>query len=192
MGTRDAMHLRATFDTITRCHNRESTLTALDALLAAPGDGTSPAVILVDLYHFKELNEGHGRDAGDEFLGVVARRLRGAVREDDVVGRLGGDKFLVICPGIATSVEAVRTATRLAESLSHEIQLKEIRVGSRASIGVAWSSGPDVESAMLVEQADAAMHESKRRGAGRPVLYTASLPFAPHEPQISHKPQESH
>jgi diguanylate cyclase (GGDEF)-like protein len=96
-----------------------------------------------------------------------------------VVGRIGGDQFLVICPGIATSAEAVRTAIRVAETLGHEIQLKNLKVGSRASIGVAWSSGSDIDADALVARADAAMHESKRRGGGRPVLYTASLPDAP-------------
>ena len=177
-GRRDGMHLRATFDVLTRCHNRESTMTALEAMLAGAMDGSSPAVILVDLYRFKDLNDGHGHDAGDEFLGVVARRLHGAVREDDVVGRIGGDQFLVICPGIATSAEAVRTAIRVAETLGHEIQLKNLRVGSRASIGVAWSSGSDIDADALVARADTAMHESKRRGAGRPVLFTPSLPDA--------------
>jgi diguanylate cyclase (GGDEF)-like protein len=178
---RDGVHLRATFDVLTRCHNRESTLGALEAMLAGASDGSSPAAILVDLYHFKELNEGRGRDVGDEFLGVVARRLHGAVREDDVVGRIGGDQFLVICPGIATSAEAVRTAIRVAETLGHEIQLKDTRVGSRASIGVAWSSGSEVDAGTLVARADVAMRESKRRGAGRPVLFSPSMLSAPPE-----------
>ena len=174
-GTRDGMHLRASFDVLTRCHNQASAMNALEALLAGAGDGSSPAVILVDLYHFNELNNGHGHDAGDEFLGVVARRLRGAVREDDVIGRIGGDVFLVICPGIATAVEAVRTATRVAESLSHEIQLKNIKLGSRASIGVAWAGDPGTDAETLVAHARSAMAESKRRGSGRPVLFSASL-----------------
>ncbi|HVA03931.1 MAG TPA: diguanylate cyclase [Acidimicrobiales bacterium] len=177
-GSRDGRQLRATFDVLTRCHNRDSTIGALEAMLAGALDGTSPGVILVDLYRFKELNDGHGHDVGDEFLGVVARRLRGAVREDDVVGRIGGDQFLVLCPGIATSAEAVRTAIRVAETLGHEIQLKDLRVGSRASIGVAWSSGSEIEAEALVARAGVAMDESKRRGGGRPVLYTASLPGA--------------
>ena len=178
-GRRDGLHLRATFDALTRCHNRDSTMTVLEARLAGAVDGSSPAAILVDLDRFKAVNDGHGHDAGDEFLGVVARRLHGAVREDDVVGRIGGDQFLVICPGIATSAEAVRTAIRVAEALGHEIQLKDLRVSSRASIGVAWSSGADVDADTLVARADAAMHESKRRGAGRPVLFHPSLPGAP-------------
>ncbi len=176
---RAGVHLRATFDVLTRCHNRESTLGALEAMLAGAGDGSSPAAILVDLYHFKELNEGRGCDVGDEFLGVVARRLHGAVREDDVVGRIGGDQFLVICPGIATSAEAVRTAIRVAETLGHEIQLKDTRIGSRASIGVAWSSGSEVDADTLLARADVAMREAKRRGAGRPVLFSPSLLSTP-------------
>jgi diguanylate cyclase (GGDEF)-like protein len=181
-GTRDGPHLRATFDVLTRCHNRSSTMAALEAILAGAGDGSSPAAIFVDLDNFKKLNEGQGHDAGDEFLGVVARRLHGAVREDDIVGRIGGDEFLVVCPGIATAAEAVRTAIRVAEALSHEIQLKDIKIGSRASIGVAWSSGSEVDADGLVDRAETAMHESKRRGAGRPVLFTPSLLSPPPEP----------
>ncbi len=179
---RDEVHLRATFDTLTRCHNRESTLAALEAMLAASDEWSRPAAIFVDLDHFRELNEGRGHDAGDEFLGVVARRLRNAVREDDVVGRMGGDQFLVICPGVVTAAEAVRTAVRIAASLSHEVQLKEARIGSRASIGVAWSSGSDTDAVALVEKSETAMRESKRREAGRPVLFTPSLTQVPPGP----------
>jgi diguanylate cyclase (GGDEF)-like protein len=132
-------------------------------------------VIFVDLDHFKRLNDEQGHAAGDEFLGVVARRLQGAVREDDLVGRIGGDEFLIVCPSVSTATEAVRTAIRIAESLGHEIQLKTTRTRSQASIGVAWSSGPDTDADTLVAQADAAMYESKRRGVGRPVLFIPSL-----------------
>ena len=182
VSTRDELHLRATFDTLTRCHNRESTVAALEAMLAGSDEWARPAAIFVDLDHFKELNEGRGHDAGDEFLGVVARRLRNAVREDDVVGRMGGDQFVVVCPGVATAAEAVRTAVRIAASLSHEVQLKTARIGSRASIGVAWSSGSDNDADALLAKSETAMRESKRRGAGRPVLFTPSLLQVPPGP----------
>jgi len=168
----------STFDVLTRCHNRASTMAGLQAMLAGSGGGSSPAVILIDLDNFKKLNDAQGRDAGDEFLGVVARRLHGAVREDDLVGRIGGDEFLVVLAGIATAAEAVRTAVRLGDSLSREIQLKNVKTVSRASIGVAWSSGGDTDPETLVLQADTAMRESKRRGLGRPVLFVPSLPPA--------------
>jgi len=172
---RDELHMNANFDVLTRCLNRASTMAGLEALLAAPFDGSRPAVVFVDLDRFKLLNDQQGRAAGDEFLGVVARRLHGAVREDDLVGRMGGDEFLVVCPGVSTAAEAVRTAIRIAESLSHKIRLKTITTSSQVSIGVAWSSGTDTDADTLVAQADAAMRESKRRGAGRPVLFTPSL-----------------
>ncbi len=166
VSTRHELHLRATFDTLTRCHNRESTLAALEAMLAGSDEWARPAAIFVDLDHFRELNEGRGHDAGDEFLGVVARRLRNAVREDDVVGRMGGDQFVVVCPGVATAAEAVRTAVRIAASLSHEVQLKNARIGSRASIGVAWSNGSDTDAGALLAKSETAMRESKRQRRG--------------------------
>jgi len=164
----------ATFDTLTRCNDRASTIAALEAMVAAANGGAMPAVISVNLDHFHEVNDHHGRDGGDEFLGVVARRLHGAVREDDLVGRIGGDEFLVACSRIETAAEAMRKAITIAESLRHEIQLKHTRVTSQASIGVAWSSAHS-DVATLLSQAESARDESKRRGAGRPVLFTASL-----------------
>jgi diguanylate cyclase (GGDEF)-like protein len=179
---RDGSQLRATFDVLTRSHNRASTMATLEAMVAATDDGCSPAVILVGLEYLRQLNDGPGRAAGDEFLGVVARRLQNTVRQDDLVGRFGGGEFLVVCPGIATAAEAVRTATRISESLAHEIQLKEIRLRSQAGIGVAWSSQAGVDAEALVAQAHIAMYESKRRGAGRPVLFTPALPDSPTPP----------
>jgi diguanylate cyclase (GGDEF)-like protein len=167
--------VRATFDDLTGCHDRASTMAALEALVSGGDDGSRPAVILVDLDDYKGLNDSHGPVAGDEFLGVVARRLHGSVREDDLVGRMGDDEFLVVCPRIITAAEAVRIAIRIAESLGHEIQIKNTRIRSRASIGVAWSSGAGSDANALAAQADAAMRESERRGAGRPVLFTPSL-----------------
>ncbi|HXQ90799.1 MAG TPA: sensor domain-containing diguanylate cyclase [Acidimicrobiales bacterium] len=176
---RDEPRRHGAFDALTRCNDRASTLAALEAMVAGADAEAMPAVISVNMDHFKGVNDDHGRAAGDEFLGVVARRLHGAVREDDIVGRMGGDEFLVVCSRIATAAAAVRKANTIADSLRHEIQLKDIRVTSQASIGVAWSSGPETDVATLLARADAARRESKRRGAGRPVLFTPSLLLEP-------------
>jgi diguanylate cyclase (GGDEF)-like protein len=154
-------------------------MAALAAMVTGGDDGSRPAVIFVGLGDGTGRNDSHGPIAGDEFLGVVARRLHGSVREDDLVGRMGDDQFLVVCPRITTAAEAVRIAIRIAESLSHEIQIKNTRIRSQTSIGVAWSSGPGSDANALVVQGDAAMRESKRRGAGRPVLFTPSLLHVP-------------
>jgi diguanylate cyclase (GGDEF)-like protein len=174
--------VRATFDDLTGCHDRASTMAALEAMVTGGNDGSRPAVIFVDLEEATGLHDSQGPVAGDELLGVVARRLHGSVRDDDLVGRMGGNQFLVVCPRITTAAEAVRIAIRIAESLSHEIQIKNARIRSRTRIGVAWTSGPGSDANALVAQADAAMRESKRRDAPRPVLFTPSLLHVPPPP----------
>jgi diguanylate cyclase (GGDEF)-like protein/PAS domain S-box-containing protein len=171
---REELRVRATFDEVTQCHNRGSTMEALEMALTTSDESTQPAVIFVDLYRFKEVNDRLGHAAGDELLGVVAKRLVGAVRGNDLVGRIGGDEFLVVCPGITTSAQAMQTATRISETLRHQVRLKTKRVSCRASIGVAWIGGTRADADTLVSQADAAMYEAKRLGSERPVLYAAS------------------
>ena len=171
---REELRVRATFDELTQCHNRASTMEALEMALTTSDEASQPAVIFVDLDRFKEINDRLGHAAGDELLGVVAKRLIRAVRDDDLVGRIGGDEFLVVCPGIATSAQAMQTARRVADTLRHQVRLKTKQVSCRASIGVAWGGGTRVDADTLVSQADAAMYEAKRLSSDRPVLYAAS------------------
>jgi diguanylate cyclase (GGDEF)-like protein/PAS domain S-box-containing protein len=167
---REELRFRATFDALTQCHNRASTIEALEVLTSSPGPG-GPAVIFVDLDQFKTVNDRLGHAAGDELLEVVARRLGGAVRTNDLVGRIGGDEFLVVCPSIETEADALRSAERLSASLAQPVQLKAGMVDCRASVGVAWSPEVQSDPDSLVQRADAAMYEAKRSGSGRPVLW---------------------
>jgi len=168
---RDELHIRATFDDVTRCHNRASTLAALETMLSETETSGRPAVIFVDLDRFKEVNDTFGHAAGDELLGVVARRLLRAVRAEDIVGRIGGDEFLVIRPGITDAQQAMKTANRLAGTFGHPVRLKSGAVSCRASIGVAWSSDPALDAEGLVAMADAAMYEAKRDGGDGCIMY---------------------
>jgi len=173
--SRDELRARATYDAVTRCYNRASAMAELEAMLALGGTGERPAVIFVDLDHFKDVNDTLGHPAGDEFLRVVAERLHRCVRAEDVVGRIGGDEFLVICPRISAAAEAMSTAARLARSLRNQITLKNAGVPSSASIGVAWCDGQSTTAETLVAQADTAMYQSKRAGNGVPVLFDKSM-----------------
>jgi diguanylate cyclase (GGDEF)-like protein/PAS domain S-box-containing protein len=173
---REELRARATYDAVTRCYNRASTMAELEAMLAPDGAGQHPAVIFVDLDHFKDVNDELGHSAGDEFLRVVAERLHRCVRAEDVVGRIGGDEFLVICPRISAAAEAMSTAGRLARSLRNQVVLKKAAVPSSASIGVAWCDGQSTTAEALVAQADSAMYQSKRAGIGEPVLFDESMP----------------
>jgi diguanylate cyclase (GGDEF)-like protein/PAS domain S-box-containing protein len=168
---RDELRLQATFDTLTTCYNRASTMEALGKMLEGAPDGSSPAVIFVDLDGFKNVNDHLGHAAGDQVLEIVARRLQRAVRDGDIVGRIGGDEFLVLCPGIGSPAEAVGAATRVTESLRRPFKLETAEIPCRASVGVTWTHDPDAAADTLIGQADAAMYEAKRGGLGRPVLY---------------------
>ncbi|HXQ59026.1 MAG TPA: diguanylate cyclase [Acidimicrobiales bacterium] len=174
------MHLeledKATFDMLTRCYNRGSTMAALDRLLSASGSGPT-GVIFIDLDLFKPVNDLLGHAAGDELLVAVAHRLGAAMRDDDIVGRVGGDEFLVVCPHIGGADDALVVARRIGESLTGEIALAAGVIDLRASIGVACSS-PAMTADALVARADKAMYESKRQGEGVPVLYSSATEAA--------------
>ena len=167
---RDELKRRATFDELTGCHNRASFMRELQASIADSRPDAEHAVMFVDLDRFKELNDRFGHAAGDELLRICGERLRETVRGNDLVGRVGGDEFLVMCPSVGGPDGAMRLAERLATSLHECVRLTAGSVSTRVSIGVAWSSCAGVDANALVAQADAAMYQSKRLGAGRPQL----------------------
>jgi diguanylate cyclase (GGDEF)-like protein/PAS domain S-box-containing protein len=156
---RQQLELRATFDGLTSCFSRSSILAAMaDLGTREPGTG----VVFVDLDRFKQVNDELGHGAGDELLAAIGDRLRRAVRDVDLVGRVGGDEFLVLCPG-AESLEAVDAiGRRITEAVSEPLVLGgEHPVVPRVSIGTAWApAGADLS--VLVTDADAAMYAAKR------------------------------
>jgi diguanylate cyclase (GGDEF)-like protein/PAS domain S-box-containing protein len=163
---REQLRLRATYDALTGCHNRASTIAMVEHALTSGG---STAVVFVDLDNFKPVNDELGHAAGDAVLVEAARRLTSMLREDDVVGRIGGDEFLLVCHGVTDDGEALAIAQRVRDTLHGDVELPQGRVWLRSSIGVAVS-GPGGDADALVARADAAMYESKRARVGDPVL----------------------
>jgi diguanylate cyclase (GGDEF)-like protein/PAS domain S-box-containing protein len=175
---RDELKKRATFDELTGCYNRASIMLALEANLAGGQRQAERAVMFVDLDRFKEINDRHGHAAGDELLRILAERLRSVVRAEDLVGRIGGDEFLVMCPGIGGPERAMKLAKRLTKTLHEDVSLTAGTISHQVSIGVAWSNGDGTDADALVAQADTAMYESKRQRTGQPKLATT-------EPEIT-------
>ena len=166
---RQELERRATFDTLTQCHNRSSVLGTLERELTSNNAG-STGVVYVDLDHFKPVNDTLGHAAGDELLVLVAERLKLVSRDSDVVGRLGGDEFLVVLRDIPGPDMAMRAADRISEALCGTFELSSGSAVLGASIGVAFSNGETISSQDLVKRADSAMYQSKEQRQCIPVL----------------------
>jgi diguanylate cyclase (GGDEF)-like protein/PAS domain S-box-containing protein len=166
---REELERRAKYDTLTRCHNRASIFDALDAAMRArQNDLGGIAVVFVDLDRFKEINDEHGHAAGDELLRLTGERLMASVRAGDIVGRLGGDEFLVVCPAVDSPEIALEIAQRIACALGERAQLDGFSIVPGSSVGVAWTTAA-VGCDAIVAIADQAMYEAKRTARG-PVL----------------------
>jgi diguanylate cyclase (GGDEF)-like protein/PAS domain S-box-containing protein len=175
---RNELERRATYDPLTECHNRSSILGALTRALARDG-GSETGAIYVDLDHFKPVNDRLGHAAGDELLVRVAERLKLASRDSDLIGRLGGDEFLVVLCDIPRPEVAMRVAGRMCEALTEEFELSCGTVQVQASVGVACSGDGEVTADRLVKLADAAMYRSKEHRRGVPVLSDGTLQDTP-------------
>jgi diguanylate cyclase (GGDEF)-like protein/PAS domain S-box-containing protein len=172
----DAMHSRAVnermlhlalHDELTGLPNRTLFLDRVaHALLRSDRDPRRSAVFIVDLDHFKLVNDGLGHDTGDELLRQVAPRLAGAIRRQDTLARLGGDEFAVLCEQLPSEADATRIASQMARALENPIELGEDEHVASASIGIALSS-PGSCAADLLRDADAAMYQAKLAGRGR-------------------------
>ncbi len=163
---RRELERRATFDALTGVHNRASIMAALEAELETSAE---TAVVYVDLDHFKAVNDTLGHAAGDEVLVDVAKRLRGAMRSSDEVGRLGGDEFIVLLRGACGLEVAMSAAARISDALRGVCTLSAGTVELCASVGVACRD-EQVSAHELVQRADAAMYRSKEQRRGVPVL----------------------
>jgi diguanylate cyclase (GGDEF)-like protein len=168
---RGELQERATFDPLTRCYNRASTMEAVEAALQWQGAGKTGALFM-DLDSFKSVNDRLGHAAGDQLLASVGERLAGCVRGDDIVGRLGGDEFLVLCRDLSGTGPLMALAERAQRALAQPIILGGEAVTVQASIGACYAEH-NLTADELVARADSAMYESKRQGAGRLVLFGA-------------------
>ncbi len=165
---------RATYDELTSCANRRTVLARLSealttARIGVPGVGT--AAIFVDLDDFKDVNDRHGHATGDAVLTAIAARLQRVVRAQDVVGRLGGDEFLVVCPDVADQRAAIAMAERISAAMEAPVTVGGTSLHQTASIGVAWTGARlAVDADALIAEADQAMYAAKRDGSRSIVL----------------------
>jgi diguanylate cyclase (GGDEF)-like protein len=158
---------QALTDDLTAMPNRRHFLRRLrDGITACRASGTSVALLLVDLDHFKELNDTLGHDAGDQLLCQVGERLRTVVRATDTAARLGGDEFGVLCnPCDAASAEHV--ADKILEAMREPFPIRDLNLRVTASIGIALFPEHANDDELLMQHADVAMYEAKTTRSGR-------------------------
>ena len=166
----------AVTDPLTGLHNRRYMSSQLDALVArAVRDGRPVGCLLLDIDHFKKINDGFGHDAGDEVLREFAVRLATNVRAVDLPCRYGGEEFVVVMP--ETSLEA---AERIAERIRLHVAGTPFRVANgrhvltvTISIGVASTLGAGDTPEALLKRADEAVYEAKASGRNKVIIHAA-------------------
>ena len=166
----------AVTDALTGLHNRRYMAGQLQALMSRAGQGgDSVAVLVMDIDHFKLVNDGFGHDAGDEVLREFAVRLATNVRAIDLPCRLGGEEFVVVMPGAS-----LEDATHVADRIRRDVggQPFPIMSGAEAltvtvSVGVAASTGVDDTPDALLKRADEGVYEAKARGRNQVIARAA-------------------
>jgi len=164
------MYDAALYDALTKACNKRHFLDRLPVEISyAKRHGTPLALLMLDVDHFKEVNDRHGHIAGDHVLATIAQIVRAALRTEDLFARYGGEEFCVLCRD-TTPDKAALLAERLrskVETHSFEHSRRQIRV--TISIGVAaWTEEGDTPTQLMAD-ADAALYEAKRAGRNRVV-----------------------
>ncbi len=152
-------------DSLTGLPNRNLLIDRLEqAIGIAERQNGTLAVALFDLDRFKQANDSLGHAAGDRLLMEVANRLRGSVRQGDIVARFAGDEFVAVFPTIGSTEEAGRVITKIQAALSEPCQLHGVDWQISASIGIAFYPGDARDAQDLLQAADEAMYAVKQSG----------------------------
>jgi diguanylate cyclase (GGDEF)-like protein len=173
------LHYQATIDPLTSLYNRGFITQAFeDELRYARDHGDHMGVMILDLDHFKQINDTYGHGVGDEVLKRVARRLRRATRRDDYAGRWGGEEFVVILPG--EGLEGTLVVAEKVASVIRDQPMGQAEVNVTASIGVSVYPEHGDTTALLIKRADQALYAAKDAGRNRTVVFAPELDHPDH------------
>jgi two-component system, cell cycle response regulator len=161
-------------DPLTGLSNRRFILTQLGGLVSgARRHGRPLSVAIIDIDHFKAVNDRYGHAAGDHVLGVVTTALRGRLRAEDQLGRLGGEEFLAVLPDADDAAARVATEKLRASAKGVAVDYEGRRIAVTVSIG--WASWDGETAEELLRRADDALFDAKARGRDRAAGAPASL-----------------
>jgi len=135
-------------------------------LMTAQSGGSEVGLLVIDLDHFKEVNDNFGHPIGDELLIETAGRIEATKRHGDLVARLGGDEFALVMAGEGIERAAAALAQRLLDGLAKPFRAGSVTLLPAASIGMALMSKDSVTTEALMLRADQALYAAKAKGRG--------------------------
>ncbi|HEX6844722.1 MAG TPA: EAL domain-containing protein [Actinomycetota bacterium] len=172
---------QALHDALTGLPNRTRfQLKLIEAIDDARERGGSVAVMLIDLDHFKEINDTLGHHFGDLLLQQMGPRMSSVLRDEDLLARLGGDEFGIVLPDLPDEEVTIRVATRIIEELEHPVSVEGLALDVSGSIGIACYPAQAKDAESLLRRADVAMYAAKEAGGGYEIYREE---FDRHNPQ---------
>jgi len=162
---------KAQNDSLTGLYNKGTSELLIDDFLRNEGQNKKHALLIIDIDNFKKVNDTYGHLIGDQVILHIAEKLKNTVRATDICGRIGGDEFIVLIKNI-TYMDTVRQkAQEICECFQHKINAECGEFGVSASIGVSLFDRDGDNFAELVDKADTALYEAKKRGKNQYWIY---------------------
>jgi len=168
MAAQEALRVQATRDGLTGLYNRTAVLQRLDEELArATRQRGELSVLLLDVDHFKRVNDRHGHQSGDEVLRELAARLSGVLRTYDALGRYGGEELIAVLPGCGTAASLAVAERMRSAAATVPVGTQAGPVSVTVSIGSASCAAGETDAVALIGRADAALYRAKNGGRNR-------------------------
>ncbi len=172
----DQLEQMAFYDTLTGLANRRLFRNRLEHMLSnIPRSGNGVALILIDLDHFKHVNDSMGHDSGDSLLTVISERLKHCVRFTDTVARLGGDEFAVILPNVPDTLTVSAISEKIMLAISKPVLLSDQEITVSASMGISMAPEDCNTAEVLIKNADLALYKAKDEGRNNFKFFTTEM-----------------
>jgi diguanylate cyclase (GGDEF)-like protein/PAS domain S-box-containing protein len=166
----------AFYDTLTGLANRRLFRNRLEHVIHNLGrEENKLGLILLDLDHFKNVNDTLGHDSGDTLLTIIAERLQECVRSSDTVARLGGDEFAIILPSISGSLAISHVAEKILSTVKKTVTLHETEIHITVSLGIAMAPDDGHDAETVIKHADMALYRAKDLGRDNFYFFTNEL-----------------
>lgn len=178
-----ALRYRSERDALTGLYNKRQTEQMIKRILQTSPPDTGHAFFMIDMDHLKEVNDTCGHMAGDALLADCARQLSGIFRHDDVIGRIGGDEFVVFVRDIVSPDFVAEKARQIGLALGESAEQARMGVACTCSVGAALYPRDGQGFEQLYQRADIALYEAKRRGRNLFVFYDPSFDHGQWTPQ---------